>query len=190
MTYIKPVPEYVGEYVREHFRYDPETGLLYRTKAYNPSVDISKPVGSLNSQGYLDVDLGKVYGGGTRNTRVHRVIWYLVYGFWPEQPIDHINGVITDNRLCNLRLTDQQKNQHNRKSRSDVSSLYKGVGWHLGKWRAFIVLPDGSPKYLGRFNKEEDAAKAYDEAARQHFGEFARLNFPPEGSVSAKAEVH
>lgn len=189
MTFIKPVPDGVGEYVKDHFRYDPETGLLWRTKTYNPSVDINKPAGSLNSQGYLDVDLGKAYGGGTRNTRVHRIAWFLTYGVWPDQPIDHINGDMTDNRLCNLRLTTQQKNQHNRKGRSDVSSPFKGVGWHLGKWRAFIVLPDGTTKYLGRFAKEEDAARAYDAAASKHFGEFARLNFPEQGSVSAKAEV-
>ena len=61
------------------------------------------------------------------------------------------------------------------------SSKYKGVSWssQYQAWRACIML-DGKTKFLGRFWEEEDAAHAYDDAAREHFGEYAFLNFPDE----------
>lgn len=121
--YIKPVPEHVGPYVKNHFRYDPESGFVYRTVQLTKRVDLSKPVGSINSQGYLDVDLGRAYGEGkVRNTRVHRVAWFLHYGHWPNEQIDHIDGEPTNNKINNLRLVTQRRNQYNRKARTDVTS--------------------------------------------------------------------
>ena len=185
---IKDVPEEVGQYVKSHFRYEPETGLLYRLKTYSNSVDITKPVGSINSQGYLDVDLSRGYGTRkARNTRVHRVAWFLHYGYWPNFQLDHINGDIKDNRIANLRATTQRLNQGNRTSRKDVSSKFKGVGLRRNKWRAYIVTPETRYKHLGSFELEEDAARAYDAAAREVFGCHARLNFPAVGEVSAKS---
>jgi hypothetical protein len=186
---IKEVPPHVGEFVLNHFRYEPETGYLYRTKTYSKSVDITKPAGSPNSQGYLDVDLGKAYGEGkVRNTRVHRIIWFLAYGYWPSFQIDHEDGDKRNNKLENLRPTDQKLNQANRKARTDVTSKYKGVGLHRSRWRAFICL-GGVFHNLGTFKIEEDAAKAYDQAAIKHFGLHARLNFPAEGKTSAVVPV-
>ena len=183
---IKDVPEEVGKYVKSHFRYEPETGLLYRLKTYSNSVDITKPVGSINSQGYLDVDLSRGYGTkGARNTRVHRVAWFLHYGDWPDFQLDHINGDMKDNRISNLRATTQRLNQGNRSARQNVSSRFKGVGLSRGKWRAYIVTPETRYKHLGYFQCEEGAAKAYDAAAKEVFGDYARLNFPAGGSKSA-----
>jgi len=58
------------------------------------------------------------------------------------------------------------------------SSKYKGVCWDSSKglWMASIYL-DGKNKYLGRFTSEREAAGTYDAAAKEHFGEWARLNF-------------
>jgi len=58
------------------------------------------------------------------------------------------------------------------------SSKYKGVAWHKrrGKWQAYIKIGD-KIRHLGVFTDELAAARAYDIAARQHFGEFARPNF-------------
>lgn len=70
-----------------------------------------------------------------------------------------------------------------RKSVNPKTSQYKGVcqekdkALHKKKWSAFIYLP--KRKRLGYFATEEEAARAYDEAAKIHFGEYARLNFPP-----------
>jgi hypothetical protein len=61
-----------------------------------------------------------------------------------------------------------------------VSSRYKGVSWHKRdkKFYAAIKL-NGRPKHLGAFIDEREAARAYDAAAREHFGDFAVCNFPP-----------
>ena len=184
---IRPVPPEVSDYVKEYFRYDPDTGELFRTKTASVRVDITKPVGSVNSQGYLDVDLGRAYGKKVRNSRVHRVIWFLHYGYWPDQQIDHINGNMKDNRISNLRLATQRENQHNGFSKRGVSSTFKGVGRSKGRWRGFIMSPSKFI-HLGYFDREEDAARAYDEKAKELFGEFARLNFPKDGSVSARLD--
>lgn len=63
------------------------------------------------------------------------------------------------------------------------SSQYRGVGWNRtkGMWQAYIRI-NGKLKHLGFFPEgpegEEQAARAYDEAARSEFAELAILNFP------------
>ncbi len=93
--------------------------------------------------------------------------------------VDHINGDGLDNRKDNLRIVTIAENNYNkRKSKNVRSSQYKGVSIdkRTNRWRAIIYY-----KYrkinLGMFGDEIDAARAYDEAANELFGEFAKLNF-------------
>lgn len=89
--------------------------------------------------------------------------------------VDHVNGDGLDNRRANLRRATDQQNSWNRGMRSDNTSGYKGAKRHTGgRWQATI-----SGRYLGLFPTAEDAARAYDAAALDQFGEYARLNFPP-----------
>lgn len=90
---------------------------------------------------------------------------------------DHINGAGFDNQRSNLRRVTNVQNHMNRNSPGGSSS-FKGVGWHKAakKWQAGIRI-DSKRKYLGLFTLEEDAARAYDAAALEHFGEYARPNF-------------
>jgi hypothetical protein len=93
--------------------------------------------------------------------------------------VDHINGNTLDNRRSNLRLATKQQNACNmRVNKEGCTSKYRGVGWHKmsKKWAARIMV-NGRRIHLGLFNSEVEAAKAYDEAAKKYFGEFARLNF-------------
>jgi hypothetical protein len=90
---------------------------------------------------------------------------------------DHRNGDGLDNRRGNLRPATNAQNQHNQRPQLGGSSAYKGVYRQRGKWRAQISVDDRR-RYLGVFADEVDAARAYDEAARALFGEFARVNFP------------
>jgi len=89
---------------------------------------------------------------------------------------DHINHNTLDNRRKNLRVCSHRENMFNQKSKVGTSK-YKGVGmYRTGKWRSYICQ---NRKYyhLGYFENEIDAAKAYDIAARNMFGEFAGVNF-------------
>ena len=62
---------------------------------------------SVNALGY-----GRVKING-KSVLAHRLAWALHYGEWPDGAIDHINGIKTDNRLCNLRLATRAQNQQN-----------------------------------------------------------------------------
>ena len=92
------------------------------------------------------------------------------------QFVDHINGNGLDNRRENLRLVTHQQNSFNQKHHGG-SSKFKGVSIDRisGSWRAYITV-DGKRKHLGRHGTEIDAAKAYDMAAKEFFGEYAKLN--------------
>jgi hypothetical protein len=89
--------------------------------------------------------------------------------------VDHRNHNGLDNRRSNLRLATGHQNQGNRRPQGG-SPRFKGVYLSRSKWVAQIRF-GGSKRYLGRFTVEEDAARAYDAAARLIFGEFACTNF-------------
>jgi len=90
---------------------------------------------------------------------------------------DHINQDGLDNRRANLRLCTDAQNSHNQRSRCG-SSKFKGVTFRKDrkKWTAQITL-NGKQRHLGYFLNEEDAARRYDKAACELFGDFARPNF-------------
>ena len=92
--------------------------------------------------------------------------------------VDHIDGNKLNNQRSNLRICSHAQNSRNRKRGKNNTSGYKGVSLHkkTGKWSAQIQL--------GLHNSKEEAAKAFDIAARQLFGEYASLNFPLEVAVS------
>jgi len=112
---------------------------------------------------------------GKRNTLItmHKLLMNPPKGM----EVDHINGDPLDNRRANLRIVTHGQNQKNMKISADNKSGYKGVSWHkkANKWQAHIRLKCAS-KYLGLFTDIKEAAKAYNSAALEHFGEFARLN--------------
>lgn len=97
--------------------------------------------------------------------------------------VRHANGDFLDCRRENLVVLDlAQKSHGNRKIKMrdghETTSRYKGVCWdeERGKWLAQISTK-GMYRFLGRFDDEIDAADAYDNAARELFGEHAFLNF-------------
>lgn len=93
-----------------------------------------------------------------------------------EMLVDHKNHNTLDNRRKNLRICTRSQNMWNRK-KSCGTSKYKGVHWcsYKNRWRADIYIYNKCIK-LGRFDSEDDAAKAYNKKAKELFGEFACLN--------------
>jgi hypothetical protein len=99
--------------------------------------------------------------------------------------VDHINGDTLDYRRDNLRVATHEQNCWNSRKRTHrtkdaLTSSFKGVAWDAssGKWRVQLRAGKGVRVHVGCFADEQEAARAYDTAAIQHHGEFARLNFP------------
>jgi len=109
---------------------------------------------------------------------MHRVIMNAP----PEMEVDHINHDTLNNQKSNLRLcTRTENNRNQRKLSGNFSSQYKGVSWHqlAQKWRVQIQ-DNNKRRHLGLFTDETDAARVYNKAAREMFGEYAVLNRVPD----------
>lgn len=112
------------------------------------------------------------YNGKLR--RMHRVIMGVTD---PEIIVDHIDGDGLNNQKSNLRLATNSQNISNQRPRENFTSKYKGVHWDkfTGKWRVQVQSKEKIIR-VGRFDDEIDAALAYNNAAIELQGEFARLN--------------
>lgn len=116
--------------------------------------------------------------GKYHTTRLHRLILERALNrkLGPKEVVDHINGIRTDNRRSNLRVATTQENCRNQCKPKHNTSGYKGVVFLRGKWQA-QVKHNRKNVYVGLFNTALEAARAYDEKAKELFGEFAQLNF-------------
>ena len=100
----------------------------------------------------------------------------LIANAGPGSFVDHINGNSLDNRRANLRLCGNAQNAWNRGPSKRSPTKYKGVfRSHGGKWNSKIMV-NGKRIDLGQFATPEEAARAYNDAARKHYGEFAYIN--------------
>lgn len=109
---------------------------------------------------------------------MHRTILGCTKG----EGVDHRNGDTLDNRRENIRKCTTRQNSCNRSAQRNNTSGFKGVTWDksTSKWRARI---GEFRKHLGLFASPEEAARVYDAAAKEQFGEFAYLNFPGQVEV-------
>lgn len=113
-------------------------------------------------------------GSGDAIEYMHRLILGAAAGRFG----DHRNGDGLDNRRSNLRAASHAENNRNRVGLAGATSRFKGVSLDRksGKWFACIKY-ERRTRSLGHYEDEIAAAQAYDTAAREHFGEFARPNF-------------
>ncbi len=114
--------------------------------------------------------------GGISMVRMHREIMSFPKGLL----VDHRNNNTLDNRRANLRLATSSQNMVNRRrDKSKNSSQFRGVRFRKerGRWSAQITV-NGKTFWLGSYDNEIDAARAYDRAAMKYHGEFAKSNFP------------
>jgi len=114
-----------------------------------------------------------------KNTQIymHQEILNKYYGFSGLET-DHINLNRLDNRKANLRIAYKQQNRFNSPTYKNNKVGYKGVilSRQTHKYHARIII-DNKQKHLGCFTTPEGAALAYNKAAKEYFGEFARLNY-------------
>lgn len=153
--------------VSDLLSYNTETGVLTRKVRTSNRVNIGDVAGTVRPDGYLKVSLEN------KSYLAHRLAWAIAFGEWPEFEIDHINGVRSDNRLCNLRDVTPSTNQENQRvPYRNSAGKTLGVTFHKRnkKWQAQIKY-GGKNRYLGQFASKEDASSAYLEAKRrQHIG--------------------
>jgi hypothetical protein len=148
--------------------YDPDTGLFKWKIANSKRVRVGDVAGSPSIKGYVLIGVdGSVYRG-------HRLAWLYVYGEWPKHYIDHINGVVTDNRIENLRDVSTMVNMENQKAAPshNKSCGVLGVSREKNhrKWRA-VITTEGRQRHIGYFDTIEEAHEAYLAAKRQlHVG--------------------
>lgn len=161
MTYKKPLTQAL---LKSTHHYNPETGIFTRTLKSG----VVKVVGYYNSRGYIQITInGSKY-------LAHRLAWLYMASEWPEDCIDHINGIKDDNRISNLREATKSENLRNRGAQKNNKSGFKGVYRHKSnqKWASQITI-NGKQKTIGYFDNPEDAYQAYCKATEELHGEFA-----------------
>lgn len=148
--------------LRELLHYDPETGVFTRKACYS-KLWLGAIAGTLTAHKYVTIRID-----GYR-VKAHRLAWLYVTGSWPENFIDHINGIRFDNRFANLRdVTASVNSQNIKKARGNSGHGVLGVGRQSTgtTWIARIRV-GGVAHYLGNFPTAEDAHAAYVEAKRR-----------------------
>lgn len=173
------------EELRALLDYDPDTGVL--TWKRRPCLTVGdarfntrnayKTAGNRRGR-YICVS---IYDA---KHQAHRVIWALVYGVWPPEMIDHIDGDGTNNRLQNLRLATRSQNMENRFAGRNNSSGHVGLIWRADRerWYGQIVrkTPKGRVTYRTRFYRnKQDAIEAYQKMRAKVF------HFQPEAPTKA-----
>lgn len=155
------------ERVKELFDYHPDGYLVWKVNPRN-SIKIGKMAGSKCKLGYISIMIDK------KHCKAHRAIWLFHYGKFPENLIDHINGIKDDNRIENLREANFLQNSCNKSVGKNNKLGFKGVCFdkHAGKYRSFITV-NRVQRAIGTFESPEDAHRAYVAEAKKHYGEFA-----------------
>lgn len=160
------------ERVREVLSYEQETGIFTWLVRTGLRVRIGSVAGCIREDdGYRQIRIdGEIY-------LAHRLAYFWMTGKWPAETVDHMNRDRDDNRWCNLRAASYSQNNANAISRSSSKTGLKGVSFAPQAKRrpwAARICKNRKHKHLGYFATPEEAHAAYDRAARDLHGEFAR----------------
>lgn len=148
------------EYVCSILEYNPETGVITNKvdrgvlKHGVVNAPAGKIAGHVTKRGYRRIQIDGI------SYSAHRLEWFMHYGKWPTEELDHKYGERDDNRIENLQEATSRQNQQNQKIHR--IGRCPGVCWHKRhcKWHARVQVA-GKDKHLGYFNTEEEAFLAY-----------------------------
>jgi len=155
------------ETLKKSLIYYPDTGIFIRINSKSNSALNGSVAGSKDRYGYIKIRVeGVLY-------LAHRLAWLYVYGTHPKNYIDHINMIVDDNRISNLREATGTQNQFNKPHQSNSKSGIRGVSFDAesGKWKAQIGV-NKTRVTIGRFKDINEAKEAYNDYAKKLHGEF------------------
>ena len=142
--------------IKEYFSYNAETRIVtWKKSPPKKTIPYGTVAGTTDSYGYRITKLfGKMY-------KIHRIAWVLYYGKFPIKFIDHINGIVDDTRIINLRDVSARENAHNK----SINRAGKLIGASKSKSKKFpytsVISVSGEKYELGRYATEELAHSVY-----------------------------
>jgi hypothetical protein len=166
---MKIIPLPTLQILNDLLAYDLETGSFTWKKFRGCTAKAGSLTGNLSASGYIGLCInGKRY-------LAHRIAYKIVYGCDPNGILDHIDGDVTNNCISNLRVATFKQNQGNSKTPKHNISGIKGVSWKAKDNRWVAQIKHGRKKiWLGGYKTKEEAGAAYQKAANEYFGEFAK----------------
>jgi hypothetical protein len=161
--------------VKDYLEYDPHTGVFMRKKGRVSYWLNYWFKGNPTSRGYLEISYC-----GIKHV-AHQLAWFMVHGEIVRY-LDHINGDVTDNRLCNLRISDPKRNQKNRKFNANNTSGESGITIEPnGKYRVRIRL-NKALNNLGTYSTMNEAISVRDKFYQEN-------GFDEQHGVRGKNEI-
>jgi hypothetical protein len=169
MTKPNPLPSLAE--LNDLLDYDPETGLFTWKKTRSRLARAGSIAGTPHSAGYIHICING------KQLLAHRLAYKMFYGSDPVDQVDHIDCDKKNNSIANLRDSTNTQNQRNVKAFKNNTSGFKGVLANplsrKSPWKAYIRF-NNKNNYLGSYKTKEEAASAYEKAAKEHHGDFAR----------------
>lgn len=165
--FLKRYQMLTQDYLKEYFSYDPNTGhfiIEKLTSLFSRSVHVGDVAGSKYKDGYINLKINN------QRYKAHRLAWLYVHGKFPDNEIDHINGIKDDNRIDNLRDVTKSMNiqNQNKAHKSNKTSGLLGVWFDKDSGRFITKISlNGKQKNLGRFDTKEEAHEVYLTAKRE-----------------------
>jgi hypothetical protein len=149
--------------LKELLHYDPDTGVFTWQIDRGRLAKAGCRAGYYADKGYRKITVG------SKSFAEHRLAWFMTCGAWPVGVIDHINGIVDDNRISNLRDVSRSANSQNqRRGKKHSTTGFLGVCAGKGKFQGAITLPCGKRLHLGTYDSPEEAHEAYLAAKRIH----------------------
>ncbi len=181
----KPLPD--AEYLHERLLYQPETGILIWKPRPREHFDSERGFNMWNSK-FSGMEAGSLTKANYVSIMIdwvayeaHRIIWKMNTGEDPGKFIDHKDGRKYHNAWSNLRKATYFENNQNSRARADKKCKLKGVAFYKTKSDIKFqsaIQAFGVKHYLGIFDTEEEAHKAYEKASKKLHGEFSNTGGP------------
>lgn len=146
--------ELTAERLKELLEYDPTLGRFTWKVSNNGYVKVGSIAGCLDPKGYVQIRIDrKLYKG-------HRLAWLYMFGEFPKEHLDHIDGDRANNRIENLRAATIRENSQNRKEHRGGHLVGTSFNKRVKKWESYIQI-NGKRKRLGYFETQQEAHSAY-----------------------------